>query len=625
MISNQKHRNPRIKKYTLLRSEKTIRHLRGEKTTRHLRADKATRQLRKQGRRMQSGQILIIVVFAIIGLVGFVGLVVDTGLVFVGNGKLRRATDAAALAAAAAYRQYPDATRLNQVAMEYLTLNQVDNAGATIHLICDPSDPQYDATQCQPAKRRLVKVDTVSVVNLAFMPVLGIRSVTLHATATSEAASLDIVLALDVSESMTFDALNPPNPPPLMADPSECNNSASGLANDYTQCEPFEKIQHAAVQFVDGLITDDNSYDRIAVVPFDRKAHTNKADAYNAPLYLSDNAGLTPAQYRTEIENEIKSLRVYTGSGSASTGGPLADGSCIAPDGADHSANFPQAPCRNYPHNNDGYCFDTVTNAPLHLIPPFAPGDAFSPACWSITPNSGPLQGPYTDGTNWYQRTYQFLSCPSGTWAFCGTTNTGDAFRAAGNEYVRPGAFRQESLWVLIMLSDGNADHATNGVSGGSAYCPQGDGSSCQDSTVATTNNGAIGRHCLSSGDALYTGNAFLYTACTSAPPAGGGGTVNTAAYDVDDYARDMADFVALGQQALIYTIGWGNYLGHVDPISYSKGEQLLNYAADIGDDGKVNTPAGTANPDYFYAPNLTQLNQIFATITQRIATRLTH
>jgi hypothetical protein len=598
MIRNRNHRNNKIS--DLFKRNNNTRHRRAE-------------------RKMQSGQILIIVVFAIVGLVAFVGLVVDTGLVFVEYGKLRRGTDAAALAAAAAYRQHPDRTDLSNVAMEYLTLNQVDNGNAEIHLLCDPTDLQYAPTQCQPAKRRLVKVDSHATVHLAFMPVLGITTVNLNATATSEAASLDIVLALDVSESMTFD--NQPGKPganPLLLDPAECNNSASGLANDYTQCEPFEKIQRAAVNFVDTLITDDNTYDRIAVIPFDRVAHFTKGAGYDNPLYLGDNVvggvPLTPAAYRTKIENEIKGLRVYDGSGSAATGGPLTDGSCIAPDGQDHSADFAAGVCRSYEWNNKLPCFDDVTGLPTDLN---------NTACFSPTPNTGPMKGPYTaDSISWYQRAYHYLICPSEIWAHCGTTATGNAFLAAGNEFVRPGAFRQESMWVVIMLTDGIANHATD--ASGDTYCPQSDGSGCQDNIVKTFDAGT--RHCKPSGDPLYNGLNFLYTACISAPPDGGGpNTAPETMYDADDYARDMADFVSLGQQAIIYTIGFGTDMQHVDPISNSKAEQLLNYAADIGDDGKVNTPAGQKNANYFYAPDATQLDSIFTTIAQRIATRLTH
>lgn len=564
---------------------------------------KISHPLRAQALKKQGGQILIIVVFAIIGLIGFVGLVVDTGLVFIGYGKLRRATDAAALAAAAAYRKYPDSANLTPVALEYLTLNQVDNAGATIHLICDTTDPQYDATQCVPAKRRLVKVDTSTTVNLAFMPVLGIRTVTLNATATSEAASLDIVLALDVSESMTFDPTDP-----LFLDPAKCNNSASGLANDYTQCQPFSDIQHAAVQFVDALITNDNAYDRIAVIPFDRNAHNVKGGAYDDPLYINDNAGLTPAQYRAKIDNEIKGLRVYSGSGTAATGGPLTDGSCLNGSG---DLSYPtNAVCRSYQPNRDGTCFDSATNAPINLS---------DTNCFTPTPNSGPLKGPFSDGAtpaNYYERAYHYLICPPGVlYKYCGTTNTGGAFNAAGDEFVRTGAFRQESLWVVIILTDGIANH-----SDGNIYCPISDGSRCQDGSVKTYSAGT--RHCLPSTDPLYTGLSFLFTTCTSAPPAGGGGAVNSGQYDADDYARDMADFVAIGQQALIYSIGFGTDI-HSGSAPYS-GEQLMNYAADIGDDGKINTTSGL-NPNYFYAPNATQLQNIFTTIYNRIATRLTH
>ncbi len=100
-----------------------------------------------------------------------------------------------------------------------------------------------------------------------------------------------------------------------------------------------------------------------------------------------------------------------------------------------------------------------------------------------------------------------------------------------------------------------------------------------------------------------------------------------TGAFDADDYARAMADFVAVGQQALIYTIGFGNELGHCatppcDPHA-DRGEQLLSYAADVGDDGKINTVG--LNPNYFFAHDATALQAVFNAITDRIATRLTH
>ena len=53
----------------------------------------------------EKGQVLVIVVFAIVGLIAFIGLVVDLGLVYIGHGQLRRSVDAAALAASLQYRE----------------------------------------------------------------------------------------------------------------------------------------------------------------------------------------------------------------------------------------------------------------------------------------------------------------------------------------------------------------------------------------------------------------------------------------------------------------------------------------------------------------------------------------
>ena len=53
------------------------------------------------------------------------------------------------------------------------------------------------------------------------------------------------------------------------------------------------------------------------------------------------------------------------------------------------------------------------------------------------------------------------------------------------------------------------------------------------------------------------------------------------------------------------------------------RGEQLLSYAADVGDDGKINTVG--LNPNYFFAHDATALQAVFNAITDRIATRLTH
>lgn len=577
---------------------------------------KNVRKHQAQSRKSQSGQVLIIVVFAITGLIMFVGLVVDTGLLFIANGKLRRGTDAAALAAAAEYRKSPNLPDLKATAKEYLVLNGVDSGTADVFLICDPSGAMYDPNQCYPAKRRLVRVDTHAIVKLAFLPVLGINDIPINATATSEAASLDIVLLMDTSESMTWDnmdlvhgyGLN------LMADPVECNVPA---ADGYTNCQPFRDIQRAAVQFVTTRFNPrgSNQFDRVAIIPFDRKAHVD-GDPYNAPLHLDINADnhLDAGSYMDLIISKIRGLRVFTASGTVATGGPLSDGSCLNASGA---LTYPggAAPCRYYPYAGDGYCL-TDDNKPISQVVtdvnPVA-NDSSLGDLSCFTPDPG---GPYhsLDGSQHYQRAFDFFACPPGVpYANCGTTATGDALRAAGEEFVRPTGFRQQSLWIVILLTDGVANHAQ-----GNLYCPVSTSSLCQDTSVKTRDTGT--RHCRLADDPIYADNGFLHTACMAAPPDGGGGVEDVSAYDNDDYARDMADFVALGQSALVYTIGFGNAV-HANS---NMGEQLLNYAADIGDNAKVDTPEGSLNSDYFFAPDATALNAIFQTINDRIATRIT-
>ncbi len=576
----------------------------------------------RRAARMQRGQILIITVFAIIGLVAFVGLVVDTGLVFIGYGALRRSVDAAALAAAAQYRKNPDPTELEKAADEFLVLNNVQDPSATIH-VCNTAYPTYhDPTLCTtPALRRLVRVDATSNVHLSFLPVIGIRTITLHATATSEAASLDIVLALDTSESMTWDT----PAPGLLRDPSECNADPGG-------CRPFRNIQVAAENFVNNLFPSvhgqvTNQYDRVSVIPFSRDVFGDGSN-YNNVLHLDANQGLSPTDYKQTIINRIANLDVFQASGQLQVG-PNGDGSCLLGD-------TPHAPCRYYIPTDQlqsSNCnYSDVTGYDFTQTQCFTPVPSDSPSYNYPPYPSDPARGIFIDPldpSKHYLSTFQQFNCDVNDMAdrsYCGTSNIGGAFYAAGQEFVgklgtHPLSFRQESLWVLILLTDGVANH-----SNGNLYCPPGENHTehwCQDygPTAVTT------RHCQPVTDTTLYGDSptlaqTLFNACTQAPPDGGGGTVDPSLYDADDYARDMADYVALGQQALIFTIGYDDsgLLGHNDPVN-GYGEQLLTYAADIGDNGKIDTVG--LNPNYFYTDNSGTLSSIFDAITNQIATRL--
>ena len=174
----------------------------------------------------------------------------------------------------------------------------------------------------------------------------------------------------------------------------------------------------------------------------------------------------------------------------------------------------------------------------------------------------------------------------------CTSSNIGGALNVAGAEFARP-PIREDSLWVVIVLAGGptNTGLVDDPQFGGQEFpdriCPESTWVKpwCRDASASS-------RHLSGSAD-----------------------------YDADDYARDMADFVAdpvNGQGAVIFSIGLGNMVQNAPPPSDADaGEQLLNYAA---------TEAGgeLANHGlYYYAPTAAQLREIFRAIAENIATRL--
>jgi hypothetical protein len=160
-------------------------------------------------------------------------------------------------------------------------------------------------------------------VDFSFLPIVGQSSIDIHSDAISEAASVDLVLSVDTSPSMAYDAacdedppddddgdgalndceegqykwpgydLDPPaDPPPLWdvpddfyRDPHFCNRDTDvGTPGVQSNCHPFEEVRTAALALVDRLYFP---YDRMAIVTFDRNAivHQNltstKADVDN--------------------------------------------------------------------------------------------------------------------------------------------------------------------------------------------------------------------------------------------------------------------------------------------------------------------------------------------------------
>jgi hypothetical protein len=392
---------------------------------------------------------------------------------------------------------------------------------------------------------------------LAFLPVIGIHEVTVSATAVSEAASMDVIFVIDASDSMTYATTDPDDP---MRDPSQCNP-----AND---CDPFKKVKAAAQAFVTQL---NFPYDRVALVTFDRGGRVE--------LPFTDD--------RSVVMNAITDLDVYE-----------AD-IC--------STSYIDGICRDYARELD--CIDDL---------PWANGncdkDPFNEA---IIDENG-------DG---FGDQYFGMRCPvkfgpgpyiTGNPDTCGTTSIGRGLYAAGNEFANPDTFREEALWVVILLTDGAAN-------GPADACPHGTWEGlpfCRDLQLS--------RHCREADDNY----------CLAA-----GGVLDPEDYDADDYARDGADFIAKEQNALIFSIGLGNLVktsvprarldvdgnptgvkcaeddpttplvNEAEPVDncMGDGEQLLRYAAEEVGGGK-----------YYFAPTGNQLEEIFLDIASNLATRLT-
>jgi len=352
--------------------------------------------------RKQRGQAMILIAVAFVGLAAFIGLAVDAGILFIQYGHLRRGVDAASLSAANQFREGWTEAEMSAAALQVLELNGLDPTSIGVDVeTCDTATVPNDPLLCFTPPRKLVRVTGTVTAYFAFMPVVGIHSFPLWANAISEAASIDIVLTIDTSESMTYDAgcgdagwdgndddddwaeinLIPGSPPTLclgcgvadgiaddgcdggpalagafrddiMRDPAICNGPK--------QCRPFRDVQDAATALTTRLLPP---YDRMAIVTFDMNAVAQKN------LNYQTFAGLSNADYLIQLNQQIMALDVY---------------------------DFPG--CVGYPPS------------------------------------------------------------PAG----CTSTNTAGGLLQAGNQF---GAFkREEAVWIVILLSDGGANAAQDSV-----------------------------------------------------------------------------------------------------------------------------------------------------------------
>ena len=513
--------------------------------------DMSGKQEQSNSNLRERGQMMVLLAAGMIGIIGFIGLAVDAGILFAHVGHLRRGVDSAALSAANQIREGNSTSMIQNSAKELILLN-LPGTDLTLDVTVDTCSTDPSIEGCSSGPRKLARVEANLNVTLSFLPILGFGEILVTAEAISEAASVDLILVLDNSTSMAYDTAGIAGPGITDSELTICNGNAG---NSSTGCQPFEDMRAAAKGLVDSMYL---SYDRVALVNFSRFAGQVSGTigaSDEAPLHIAD---LSLTSTEATIDAALDAMRVY----------PNLVASSICPD-------------------------------------------------WTLRADGNP-DDPRA----------------------CMRTNIAAGLAVGGNELQTNG--REDSVWVVILLSDGVSNAAYQIPSDFSSlsadavdwYCPT------DFWRADTTDNRVVD---LYAGPWCVDGNPYSgYThPSLSGDP------------DPEDLTRLYADWVGCyplginndcstdGLGAVIFSIGLGNAVtNNQNGVEYPWfGEQVMRYIARVGYDGD---PASDSSSDpcwdfddssgrgqdcgnYYYSPDGSGLTTIFNTIGDRIYTRLTH
>jgi hypothetical protein len=224
-------------------------------------------------RRHERGQAVVLFVISFMAIMAFVGISIDVASVYITYMQLKRAVDGAAVAAASNYKHgtYTDEERksfMTGAAREMLVLNNVTDVSSLAVYECgDSSLPSDFATMCPDVgsgdePRKLAWVQATLDAPIYFMSLFGFETVPITTSSVGEAATVDLVIVIDASQSMAAETSGD-------KDPDVCNPAGS--------CQPMEDAKTAAKALVDEMIEGN---DWIAVVSFDFTAHLHTADPF---------------------------------------------------------------------------------------------------------------------------------------------------------------------------------------------------------------------------------------------------------------------------------------------------------------------------------------------------------
>lgn len=240
----------------------------------------------RSGNHRERGQAVVITAVAFLAMLAFAGLVTDAGTLYLNFTRLKRGLDSAAVAAANNIKDssLPVAQRnanIREAAREMLALNNIENIYSLETYVCEDAGLPADFASLCPAagenKRKLAWVQASQNSPVYFLQLFGVQSVPITIHSVGEAASIDLVLVIDTSESMGsstpgYDA---------NFDPSACN-----IANN---CQPLRQAKDAAKSMIDKLF---DGYDRIALVTYDFRATVHDADLATVTVLEADHTAV---------------------------------------------------------------------------------------------------------------------------------------------------------------------------------------------------------------------------------------------------------------------------------------------------------------------------------------------
>jgi len=560
----------------------------------------------KSGNHRERGQALIITAVAFLAMLAFAGLVTDAGTLYLNFTRLKRGLDAAAVGAANNIKDssLPVAQRnanIREAAREMLALNNIENIYSLKTYVCEDAGIPADFASLCPAvgenKRKLAWVQASQNSPVYFLQLFGVQSVPLTIHSVGEAASIDLVLVIDTSESMASETLLPAgitctdgrvpgdlaynaNFNPDDWNVSGCSGAPAGGCNAANSCEPLRQAKDAAKSMIDKLF---DGYDRIALVTYDFSATVHDPDLATVTVLEADHTAIKATIDAFALHDDLD-LDVIIATGKNPLTGEL----------------------NPIDLDNDGYYIGGAVQME-GVLPDTSKGfgDAIVSTCTG-----------------------------------CGMRNAGNILSSQG---------RVDSVWTIVLLSDGatnvsdlpDSSDVNNPVPAGYIY------GFCGGDPTFPNPNRMWDKPWCTDGDPTTRHCGPFHANATECPPGSIWVGNNTPPYDAEDYARDVTDRVALiysanasepvgGEEIAIYTIGLGKA---ANPPNYN-GEVLLRYMANIGDDSIRNpVPDVGADPfppdpcdgvapqtscgQYYYAPSAAYLTQIFEKIAGSIFTRI--